>query len=129
MKVHIYKNLFGFSKFLVCINKKEIFINNSFENIDIALVCLEKNSINRKEIWLNKIKSTLILEQDLNNYISIHKKNLEKIKQKLEEKKLDYSWLQIMQLSILNEENDNLDSNIINLKNFYNQNIIKEINI
>lgn len=129
MKVQIYKNLFGFSKFLVCIDKKEIFINGSFESINIALICLEKNSIDRKEIWLNQIKSSLILEQDLNTYITNHQEDLEKIKKALEQKNLDYSWLQIMQLLLLNDENDNIDSNILNLKKFYEQNILKEINI
>lgn len=129
MKVQVYKNLFGFPKFLVCVDKKEIFINGSFENINIALICLEKNSIDRKEIWLNKIKSSLILEQDLNTYINEHQEDLENLKKLLQEKNLDYSWLQMMQLLLLNDENDNLDSNIMNLKKFYEQNIIKELNI
>lgn len=126
MKVQIYKGLFGFSKFLICVDSKEIFINNSFENINIALICLEKNSIDRKEIWLNKIKGSLILEQDLSLYISENQTVLENIKKELEKRNKDYSWLQMMQLMILNNDNDNFDSNINNLKRFYDENIIKE---
>lgn len=128
MKVQIYRNLFGFSKFLVCVDKKEIFINGSFENVNIALICLEKNTINRKEIWQSTIKSTLILEEDLNAYIVNHQEDLEKIQRLLELKNIEYSWLQIMQLSLLNSENNNLDSNIENLRKFYEKKIIKELN-
>lgn len=127
MKVQIYKNLFGFSKFLVCVDNKEIFINNSFENVKIALVCLEKTSIDRKEIWLNQIKSTLVFEQDLSQYISEHQEILDVIKNNLAKKNLDYSWLQMMQLIVLNDENDNFDSNLENLKKFYEQQIVKEL--
>lgn len=126
MKVQIYKNLFGFSNFLICVDKKEIFIHNSFENINIALICLEKNSIDRKEIWLNKIKGSLILEQDLSLYISENQPVLDTIKKELEKRKKDYSWLQMMQLMVLNNDNNNFDSNINNLKRFYEENIIKE---
>ena len=84
MKVQIYKNLFGFSHFLICVDTKEIFINNSFENINIALICLEKTSIDRKEIWLNKIKGNLILDKDLSFYINEHQESLEEIKKELE---------------------------------------------
>lgn len=128
MKVQIYKNLFGFSKFLICVDQKEIFVNGSFDNVNIALICLEKNSISRKEIWLNQIKSTLIYENDLNNYIQEHQEQLNILRKALEDKNLDYSWLQIMQILILNENNDNLESNIANLNQFYEQNILKEIN-
>ena len=127
MKVQVYKNLFGFSKFLVCVDNKEIFINNSFENVKIALVCLEKTSIDRKEIWLNQIKSTLVFEQELSQYISEHQEILDVIKNNLAKKNLDYSWLQMMQLIVLNDENDNFDSNLENLKKFYEQQIVKEL--
>lgn len=128
MKVQIHKNQFGFSKFLICVDKKEIFINGYFENVNIALVCLEKNSVDRKEMWLNQIKTTLLYENDLSGYIQEHQEQLNVLKEKLEDKKIDYSWLQIMQLLVLNEENDNIDSNIANLNKFYNQQILKEIN-
>lgn len=127
MKVQVYKNLFGFSKFLVCVDNKEIFINNSFENVKIALVCLEKTSIDRKEIWLNQIKSTLVFEQELSQYISEHQEILDVIKNNLAKKNLDYSWLQMMQLIVLNDENDNFESNLENLKKFYEQQIVKEL--
>lgn len=127
MKVQIYKNLFGFVKFLICVDNKEIFIHNSFENVQIALICLEKNSIDRKEVWLNKIKGNLILEQDLSLYISENQLILENLKQELTQRNKDYSWLQMMQLMILNNDSDDLDSNINNLKRFYDENIIKEL--
>lgn len=127
MKVQVYKNLFGFSKFLVCVDNKEIFINNSFENVKIALVCLEKTLIDRKEIWLNQIKSTLVFEQELSQYISEHQEILDVIKNNLAKKNLDYSWLQMMQLIVLNDENDNFESNLENLKKFYEQQIVKEL--
>ena len=127
MKVQVYKNLFGFSKFLVCVDNKEIFINNSFENVKIALVCLEKTSIDRKEVWLNQIKSTLVFEQDLSQYITEHQEVLDVIKNNLAKKNLDYSWLQMMQLIVLNDENDNFESNLENLKKFYEQQIVKEL--
>lgn len=128
MKIQVYKNLFGFSKFLICVDKKEVFVNGSFDNVNIALICLEKNSLDRKEIWLNQIKSTLLYENDLNNYVQEHQEQLNLLKKLLEEKKLDFSWLQIMQLLILNENNDNIESNLSNLNKFYEQNILKEIN-
>lgn len=127
MKVQIYKNLFGFSHFLICVDTKEIFINNSFENINIALVCLEKTSIDRKEVWLNKIKGNLILERDLSFYINENQESLEDIKKELEKKNLDYSWLQIMQLMVLDYNVKSLDNHINQLKVFYEENIIKEI--
>lgn len=127
MKVQLYKNLFGFSKFLLCVDNKEIFINNSFENLKIALICLEKTSIDRKEIWLSQVKSTLIFEQELAQYISENQEVLDKVKKELELRKLDYSWLQMMQLVVLTNENDNIDSNIENLKKFYEQQIVKEL--
>lgn len=127
MKVQIYKNLFGFFNFLICVDTKEVFINNSFENINIALICLEKNSIDRKEMWLNKIKANLILEQDLSVYISENQDYLEEIKKELGKRNLEYSWLQMMQLMILNNNKESFDSNITQLKTFYEENIIREM--
>lgn len=127
MKMHLYKNLFSFPRFLICIDNKEIFINQSFENIDIALICLEKNSIERKEVWLNTIKSSLILEKELSVYISENKFILNEIKNRLTLRHLNFSWLQIMQIMILNEDDSDIDKNISNLQYFYEKNIVKEL--
>lgn len=129
MKVEIYKNLFGFSRFLICVEKKEIFVHGSFKNIDIALVAMEKDSISRKEIWLNQIKSSKLESKSLASFIQEHQELLDTIKLELEKKGLNYSWLQMLQLLILNEDDNDFSNNIKLLENFYQQNIIKELNI
>lgn len=126
MKVQIYKNILGFSNFLICVDNKEVFINNSFENIKIALICLEKNSIDRKEVWLNKIKGNIIVEQDLSTYINEHQEVLNDIRKELEKRNIEYSWLQIMQLMVLNNEVYDFNDNIIKLDKFYEEYISKE---
>ena len=129
MKVEIYKNLFGFSRFLICVEKKEIFVNNYFKNVDIALIAMEKDTISRKEMWLSQIKSSKINSKNLTDFIQENQDLLDSLKIELEQKGLNYSWLQMLQLLILNEDNNDLNNNIKLLENFYKQNIIKEINI
>lgn len=126
MKVQIYKNIFGFANFLICVDNKEVFINNSFENIKIALICLEKNSIDRKEVWLNKIKGNIIVEQDLSTYINEYQESLNDIRKELEKRNIEYSWLQIMQLMVLNNEVYDFNNNISKLDKFYEEYISKE---
>jgi hypothetical protein len=123
MKVAIYKNLFGFSRFLICIDKKELFVNNSFLNVDIALVAMEKSTIDRRELWLSQITAQKIEEQDLNTYIHDNEYELEEIKKKLENKNIIYSWLQMLQLLILEQINPDIDNNIQLLNKFYKETI------
>ena len=129
MKIQIHKNIFGFSNFLICVTNKEVFMNGYFENIPTALIAMEKNSIDREEILLSQIKQNLQYECDLTEYIQKNQEHLNEIQLKLQEKNLNYSWLQMLQLHMLENNNNDLENNIVLLNKFYKKYLIKEISI
>lgn len=118
--IKIFNNIFGFSKFLIYSSYKEVFINNSFETIETALITLEKNAIYRKEININTLKQSPIQEYSINNYINDNRYEIDIIVNYLKENNLEYSWLQILQILILQNEYK-IEDAILKLKEFYNE--------
>ena len=84
---------------------------------------MEKSTIDRRELWLSQITAQKIEEQDLNTYIHDNEYELEEIKKKLESKNIIYSWLQMLQLLILEQINQDIDNNIQLLNKFYQETI------
>jgi hypothetical protein len=128
MNIVIYQNLYGFKEFLTFVQNKEIFLNGSFQNIPYVLIALEKNALERKEISSNNIKATIKKTFLLNQYVIDNQDELEKLKPKLLDLGHDFSWLQIMQIHVINKEDELLESNVKELLKFYEKNIPKELN-
>lgn len=118
--IKIFNNIFGFSTFLIYSSYKEVFVNNSFETIETALITLEKNAIYRKEVNINTLKQSPTKEYSINNYINDNRENIDFIVNYLKENNLEYSWLQILQILILKDKYS-IEESILKLKEFYEE--------
>lgn len=120
----VYEKFENLSPFLTFVQyQEELSEEEEWLEIPYALITLEKNTINRKEIELTKIESKVLLKDTVYNFAETNKEQLEKIYQESFKLGYDLSWLQIMQVFVIQESNNNSLLTVLNnLDVFYKNN-------